>query len=712
MALEIYQLLYYNDYRNKFDTFRIEILKKTTDTIPNFKIDAAASLKYKETDDYLNPIRSASLSIQINANETQPFAEFRDFQERDYKVIFYRNEVKTFEGFVIPEGIKESFVNPNWVISIIATDGLAGLKNQTFKYNNELPSEFVFLDVLLKNTGIKLPIAIFDDINAESFINPQGGVLDDLNERIIEPRVFLNDNDRNISAADVLNDILQKYNFCLCQHFVNAKQFNFLSGQLISETKILCWVIYRPRLVALTSTLLWGRVWEFGEYTLQDKAPFEQVLIPSLTRLGFFNCGLQTIRSNEGSEGLPTHVNANQNIRYKGALQNFRFEQFWKFKDTVLPYLASNFTRIGNGFYQYSIEDEQIIFDAASYLGVSSNIDPTQPLSTFSQAFLLLKQVTFEVPPTNTVININGSGVLSVGTSANLYAGLFYIIIHIDTNGNRRYLLQPPSVDGVFTINQLFTSSSTFASAEWVLDSDIVPDAFGNLTAQNISNTLFSVLTNQNSNINFDIRLPPTVEEGGTFEFYLSPLIVRTSLLSQATEASFADWEFTLENLNFAPQPIDLGIGEFHDTKRNALISTNLVDPVSVINADETTDYFLNGLKRIRFGKLENYTLWYSEVNIPRPFLLELTGFERIESANKTRMIFEGDVYNYVPYFSSYTMSAFEDKKFVCIGYNYNTSRNVTKLTLIEVCSVGFIANTYEKSIIFENEQNVLIDID
>ena len=105
--------------------------------------------------------------------------------------------------------------------------------------------------------------------------------------------------------------------------------------------------------------------------------------------------------------------------------------------------------------------------------------------------------------------------------------------LHTATNGDRYWLVSPPSTNGVYTINQFFVNSvNTFDQSEWIIDSDIKPDGLKNLDIKNISNVLFNFY-GQNFPVNnkFSAELPAFPTQGGTLQIYLSPLYYKESFV-------------------------------------------------------------------------------------------------------------------------------------------------------------------------------------
>ena len=346
-AYEVYFPYFRSQYSNLEDSFEIIIFGKD-DSIVEEIISATAVLSYKDIDNILEPIRGAQLDIDIDANIDKPFNLFLNIREKDFKVEFYRNGNILFEGFVNPEGISQPYTSINWKARITALDNLGSLKNKEIPYTNQFASEFVFMDLCLKETGIDLPIAFFDDINKTVIENnveiEYGGILEKaILERFIDPRIYKNDNDRFQDCETILNDILQKYNACLYQQSINF--YNSATGE---NEQMLCWVFCRVPLLSLS-----GPTNQQSDYKVKQITGYvddDGVGIPQVNEYDNLSFRNPTLRL--GTDGQPDldviHKNRNQLLRQTRALRAFRFEQKWKIRPSIFDNFGFDlFTFIG-----------------------------------------------------------------------------------------------------------------------------------------------------------------------------------------------------------------------------------------------------------------------------------------------------------------------------------------------------------------------------
>lgn len=732
------QLKYFSEYGNRVDSFRLDIFQKDF-TGDASEIEATCNLQTKEVDDAIATIRGTALKINILASVNNSFNEFFVINERFYKVKFYRNENQIFEGFIDPKGVRQPYVKQNWNISLLATDQLASLDNFRFKHDNEMPNEFTFLYLALKKTGLDLPFAFFDDTNLRK-ITGFSAVLQFDNEfwqdseRIIRPEVFINDNGRFDSCQNIVKDILQKYNFIIKQESID--NWVNLDGKPIKNNPVLCWCVYRVNSFKTSDSDVIGRIGKIVEVTgttIKNVPPFNNVkTLVKLFYRGFKRVETTIVNDVEIggnvplNERPPHHVNANQEIGYEKALQNFRFEQRWRVLESWIDYDFNNFDFVSNftPSSRYFEEDGKLKFIANSgfIFPPSSGLqtfDPLLPIDDQASAYSFLKYANIEVPQAAKNIVISGKGLITRSnlSTFNVLARMAIIVKQTAPSGNVYYHRIPAGNNNVRSETP-FLTGNLGGETYWQLAQTITPDALDTLRMFHIATPLFVFLTNGDLEVNFNIELAPLNEEGGTFDLYLSDFRINTE--NGGDVADIQEWDafnFKMDDLIFKVlgNP-DNGIGEYHDQERKAFVTSNLQDPISVINADEVTNLYLNGLRQIRNGEVKNYDYWYMS-GLQTDRLLNTASWERIIIKSQSQLVWYGDVYGFIPYFSWITLSDFPDKRFVLANYAYDTARNVTKIKLIEVPTgvSSFIAQNqinYENSYIFEDETNVLIDAD
>ena len=215
------------------DVFRCDIFKMGTGTGDPIQLDGYCIHSYKRITNVLDTIRGASLQINFLSNVEQILEDLEVIQEFQFFIIFYRNEKRIFNGWVLPEGIQQDYVKDEWNVTLNAVDGLGFLKNYEYQpeikviltnntvplVENVYPQEFNILYTILARTGYQLPIATFDDINQgfDPITGEPYGSIDfaNINSRIINKEVFINKNGNYFDCEKILKDILQKYNFVI-----------------------------------------------------------------------------------------------------------------------------------------------------------------------------------------------------------------------------------------------------------------------------------------------------------------------------------------------------------------------------------------------------------------------------------------------------------------------------------------------------------------
>lgn len=706
-----YYTYFTSEYSNLNDDFKIVIRGKDS-TFTEEQIRASATLSYKDVDNTLEPIRGAQLDVNIDANIDKPFNLFLDFRDDDFKVLFYRNNILIFSGFVNAEGVQQDYTSINWVAQLTAFDNLGSLKNKEFEYNNELPSEFVFMDKCLKQTGLDLPIAFFDDINQKkrefSITSDYGAVLNDgVRERIIKPEVFVNDNGTYKNCEDILKDILQKYNAVLMQQ--NIYYYDESNEEFDNQ---LCWLFCRVPLLKKPYShsnrpYQIKRINNYANVQIyKDLFENENLVTPNIVTLGTFSSPRKLLATDEVQNLLnpdAIHKNKNQVIRQTRGLQNFRFEHVWvKLKDLL--------------FYDY---DRLIIFDTFYFqnnyirnenelLVMESTTDTSSAVATIATDLSETIQLQDEariIELNGTVTMINNSPFIPISRNNKYIRIALYQIIEGSVNEGV-YIARPYDSDD----NPVFNFED-IAYIEWEQYSTNVNDAFTGPTNDQ-EDYIYLFYTRENFNneleLNFDLQLPAFLNEGGKLNIHFQQFSNKGPFINEERK-----YTLTLNELNVRTIPPErLGEGEYHDANNQQSVSTKVDDPIEVINADETGNFFANGLKRINENdELVNYDYWTSIFNVKtnRQNLLELTSIERVRLFSKSQNIFSGDIHGYLPFFSRISNTAFLSAfPMMFTKWVYDTVDNTISAEMMEN-DIGQPDVNYEKTFIFEDEDKKLI---
>ena len=233
-------------------------------------VNGRAFMSYSTTDDVLEPIRGAGLKIEMDADQEMDFSDLYNELERTFKVIYTRDGVIEFQGFLNSEGYFESFVEDKWQVSFDVVDGLGFLKDLAFVDSNGLPflGKMTQKDVLtnaLARCGIDKTINSTINIRYVGLSNFDNTLE---NVYVLSDRYKKDDKEQTImSCEEVIKDILDSY-----------------TAVLISKGTE--WRIVRPN--------------------------FLETFAPSTT-LG-----------SEINGFYPHHCNANQTISFKGSLGAYR----------------------------------------------------------------------------------------------------------------------------------------------------------------------------------------------------------------------------------------------------------------------------------------------------------------------------------------------------------------------------------------------------
>lgn len=83
-------------------------------------------------EDKTDAFAPTSVDFNIYVNEVFEVSEFSNAQERDWKIEIYANSNLDFQGWLLPDELQDFYSDPNYGITMTATDGLLSLKGSTF----------------------------------------------------------------------------------------------------------------------------------------------------------------------------------------------------------------------------------------------------------------------------------------------------------------------------------------------------------------------------------------------------------------------------------------------------------------------------------------------------------------------------------------------------------------------------------------------------
>jgi hypothetical protein len=195
-------------------------------------------LEHSDTDDPLEAIRGKGLRVELDADDTTTFEDLYNEEQRTFPVIYKRNSVVLFNGWINSEGWFEDYVNDKWKVSFDCVDGLGFLEDLAFVYDDtglNYVGTFTQIELLsyaLLRTGLQ------QNINVDIQIYYTGlsatSILENVNARATR---YIKDDDNTVmSCEEVIRDILEPYGACLTSH----------NGE---------WYIYKPNQIFDGSTL-------------------------------------------------------------------------------------------------------------------------------------------------------------------------------------------------------------------------------------------------------------------------------------------------------------------------------------------------------------------------------------------------------------------------------------------------------------------------
>ena len=172
-------------------------------------------------------------SAEINIYETEKFNidTLKTSSETDIRVTYYINDVKTWEGFVLPDFFTRE-IGGSGEVNMTATDRISTLKNVTLSDLPEMVSIRELCVLCLAKTGLDLPLKTMADFSA-------GGTNDFFKSKVLSQR-FAEGNSGSISCYDVLGSICIASNSVLIQrnaewYILNKLQHEIGTGNLYSS---------------------------------------------------------------------------------------------------------------------------------------------------------------------------------------------------------------------------------------------------------------------------------------------------------------------------------------------------------------------------------------------------------------------------------------------------------------------------------------------
>ena len=234
MALKYY--LEYNDVKNV--THELELYDDDF-TGSSTEIYGTVFYDFANSDNLLECIKGSGLSVQLEANSSLTFSDLFSEEERQIKVIYIRDSITKFVGWLNPEGWYEDFVVDKWIVTFDVVDGLSYLENLSYVDNSTgllFTGKQTQLEVIvncLVRTGLQLNINTDIDIEYTGL----GTTVDVLDNVYVNAQRFIKDDGDTIMDCDkVLKSILEPYAACITMY--NGEWFIYKPNQLYSSASM------------------------------------------------------------------------------------------------------------------------------------------------------------------------------------------------------------------------------------------------------------------------------------------------------------------------------------------------------------------------------------------------------------------------------------------------------------------------------------------
>ena len=75
-----------------------------------------AYLDCSSVDNHLEAIRGQGLRLELEADSDRTFSDLGSEEEMTFRVVYLRNSVQLFEGWLDPKGWFEDFVKSDWIV--------------------------------------------------------------------------------------------------------------------------------------------------------------------------------------------------------------------------------------------------------------------------------------------------------------------------------------------------------------------------------------------------------------------------------------------------------------------------------------------------------------------------------------------------------------------------------------------------------------------
>jgi hypothetical protein len=302
------------------DTYQVNVLNRLAnrvvvtfskkdgdaESVTTFKC-TKLNLAYKAAEGKFTPIFGASLEVElfVGQNDEDPWVEFAQAEKDTWKVVATYDNNPLFYGYVVPEESAIPLRAKPYTVKVTASDGLGLIKTEDLikpdgSAFNTHHSIISYLAAALQQTGLELPIRVYDNVYHASFSNRDDDYKwDFFGQACLEYRTFLKDPVTFVDAYSAIELILKE----------NYRLFQW-NGQ---------WTIIRLGMLQYTPFV--------GYYTIYDKDGLNPVGYEYLDNYGTF-----------GRNQLTYAINKEQRKTIKQATKDCKIT----FKYNVWPELPKN----------------------------------------------------------------------------------------------------------------------------------------------------------------------------------------------------------------------------------------------------------------------------------------------------------------------------------------------------------------------------------
>ena len=288
----------------------------------------------------LEAIKGSGLRVELEADSTLTFSDLYSEEQRTLPVIYTRDSVVKFRGFLNPENWYESLTSDKWNVSFDCVDGLGFLSSLSYVTPAGLPylGKDTLLNVIAKcllRTGVEANINTDIDIYYTGLATNVNVLA---NVYTIQERFIKDDGATIMSCEEVLRSILEPFAACL----------TMIDGE---------WFIYKP------SQLTDNTISNYYRYSYLGVA-----LAPTTGFKEFYK-----ILGSQIDGYYPHYCNGNQSLSFKNSIGAYRISYKYGLVKSFItnPYF---YTADGINISEWTINDNTYMTLDAGDVGVTFDI--------------------------------------------------------------------------------------------------------------------------------------------------------------------------------------------------------------------------------------------------------------------------------------------------------------------------------------------------